>query len=139
MNEALSAAVAAHPQRLDNLISAGRALKPVQTGVVYPLNSEALMGAVQAGKDGLIAPVLIGPANGVRALAKTEGADISAWKIVDVPDPEDAAARACHTAGRGEIQALMKGSLHTEELMHEVVARDSGLCTGRRMSHVFVI
>ena len=82
-------------QRLDNLIDACKALKPVETGVVYPLSGDALMGAVEAGRDGLITPVLIGPVDAIRALAKQEGADLGAWKIVDVPDPEDAAAKAC--------------------------------------------
>ena len=76
MNEAPSAAVRAHPQRLDNLIDACKALKPVETGVVYPLSGDALMGAVEAGRDGLITPVLIGPADAIRALAKKEGGDL---------------------------------------------------------------
>ena len=109
------------------------------TGVVYPLSSDALMGALQAGKDGLIAPVLIGPAEGIRALAKTEGADLGASKIVDVPDPEDAAAKACQMAGRGEIQALMKGSLHTDALLHAVAQKEAGLRTGRLLSHCALI
>ena len=139
MNEAPSADVRAHPQRLDNLIDACKALKPVETGVVYPLSGDALMGAVEAGRDGLINPVLIGPADAIRALAKKEGADLGAWKIVDVPDPEDAATKACSMAGRGEVQALMKGSLHTDELLHAVVQKEAGLRTGRLLSHCALI
>ena len=77
MNEAPSAAVRAHPERLDSLIAACKSLKPVETGVVYPLSADALMGALEAAKDGLIAPVLVGPAEAIRALAKKE-APISA-------------------------------------------------------------
>ncbi len=139
MNEALSATLVAHPQRLDSLIAAGRALKPVETGVVYPLSNDALMGTVEAANDGLIAPVLIGPADGIRAVAKMAGADLGAWKIIDVPDPEDAAAKACQMAGRGEIQALMKGSLHTDALLHAVVQKEAGLRTGRLLSHCALI
>jgi phosphotransacetylase len=106
--------------------------------VVYPLSSSALMGAVEAGRDGLIDPVLIGPADKIRALAKDK-ADLGAWRIVDVPDAEDAAARACQMAGRGEVQALMKGSLHTDELLHAVVQKEAGLRTGRMLSHCALI
>ncbi len=139
MTEALNATLTGHPELLNNLIAAGRALKPIETGVVYPLSSDALMGAVQAGQDGLITPVLIGPADALRALAKTEGADLGAWKIVDVPDPEDAAAKACQMAGRGDVQALMKGSLHTDVLLHAVVQKEAGLRTGRLLSHCALI
>jgi len=139
MNEALSAAVLAHPQRLDSLIEACKALKPVETGVVYPLSGDALMGAVEAAKDGLIAPVLVGPADAIRALAKQEGADLGSAKIVDVPDAEDAAAKACQMAGRGEVQALMKGSLHTDVLLHAVVQKEANLRTGRLLSHCALI
>ncbi len=139
MNEALRAADHAHPQRLDNLIAACKAFRPVETGVVYPLSVDALMGAVEAGKDGLITPVLIGPGADIRALAAKERANLGSWKIVDVPDPEDAAARACQMAGRGEIQALMKGSLHTDVLLHAVVQKEAGLRTGRLLSHCALI
>jgi phosphotransacetylase len=139
MNEAPSAAVRAHPERLDSLIEACKTLKPVETGVVYPLSADALMGAVEAAKDGLIAPVLVGPADAIRALAKQEGADLGSAKIVDVPDAEDAAAKACQMAGRGEVQALMKGSLHTDVLLHAVVQKEAGLRTGRLLSHCALI
>ena len=139
MNVAPSAAVRAHPERLDNLIEACKALKPVETGVVYPLSADALMGALEAAGDGLITPILIGPAEAIRALAKKEGADLGSARIIDVPDDEDAAAKACQMAGHGEVHALMKGSLHTDVLLHAVVQKEANLRTGRLLSHCALI
>ena len=135
----LTSSAVAHPQRLDDLVALGRKLRPLTTGVVYPLSIEALMGAVEAGRDGLIDPVLVGPADAIRALAAKENVDLRAWGIVDEPDAEDAAKRACQMAGRGEVQALMKGSLHTDEFLHAVVQKEAGLRTGRLLSHCALI
>jgi phosphate acetyltransferase len=134
-----ASSAAAHPQRLDELIALGRKLRPLTTGVVYPLSSDALMGAIEAGRDGLIDPVLIGPADAIRNLASKENADLRPCRIVDEPDAEDAARRACQMAGHGEVQALMKGSLHTDELLHAVVQKEAGLRTGRLLSHCALI
>jgi phosphotransacetylase len=139
MNEAPSAAIVAHPERLDGLIAACKVLAPVPTGVVYPLSADALLGAAEAARDGLISPVLIGPEKEIRDLAAKENIDLGAWKIVDMPDAEDAAAKACQMAGRGEVQALMKGSLHTDVLLHAVVQKEAGLRTGRLLSHCALI
>jgi len=135
----LTSSAVAHPQRLDGLVALGRKLRPLTTGVVYPLNIEALMGAVEAARDGLIEPVLVGPADAIRALAVEENVDLRTWRIVDEPDVEDAAKRACQMAGRGEVQALMKGSLHTDEFLHAVVQKEAGLRTGRLLSHCALI
>lgn len=138
-NTPIPSHIAEHPQRLDDLIARGRQSKPLPTGVVYPLSADALLGAVEAAQDGLIEPVLVGPADAIRALADKEKADLSKCRIVDAPDAEDAAAIACRMAGKGEVQALMKGSLHTDALLHAVVQKEAGLRTGRLLSHCALI
>jgi phosphotransacetylase len=139
MNDSPSTVPAPQSQPLDHLIECCKSIPPVQTGVVYPLSADALMGAIEAARDGLIVPVLVGPADRIRELAKTENVDVSGYQIVDEPDPEDAAAKACQMAGRGEVRALMKGSLHTDTLLHAVVQKEAGLRTGRLLSHCALI
>lgn len=115
-------------------------MKPVvNTAVVHPCSKEALEGAVEAAREGLIAPVLIGPAEKIRAVAAEAQCDISTYTLVDVPHSHAAAARAVAMAASGEVAALMKGSLHTDELMAEVVRHENGLRTERRISHLFVL
>ena len=113
-------------------------LKPLKTAVVHPCDGPSLSAAVDAAKAGLIEPVLVGPEHKIEAAAKASGVDISGYKLVPAPHSHAAAAEAVAMARRGEVRALMKGSLHTDELMHAVVAADSGLGTGRRISHCFV-
>jgi phosphate acetyltransferase len=97
------------------------------------------MGAVEAAQLGLIAPVLVGPAERIRAVAKDSGIPISDYPLVDAPYSEAAASAAVQLVREGKAEALMKGSLHTDELMAAVVRRESGLRTGRRVSHCFVM
>ncbi|MEP9349128.1 bifunctional enoyl-CoA hydratase/phosphate acetyltransferase [Xanthobacter sp. KR7-225] len=126
-------------QRLDGLIGQGRAVKALPMGVVYPLNGDALAGALEPARDGLIEPVLVGPEAPIRDLARKLEIDLGATRIVDVPDAEAAAATAAAMAGRGEVLALMKGSLHTDTLLHAVVQKEAGLRTGRLLSHCALI
>jgi phosphotransacetylase/acyl dehydratase len=111
----------------------------VTAAVVHPVDAASLLAAVDAASAGLIAPVLIGPAARIRAVAKAEGADISGLRLIDAPDSRAAAAQAVALARKGEVTLLMKGDLHTEELMHAVVDSETGLRTARRISHVYLM
>lgn len=125
--------------RYGQLLAAAQSDQAIRMAVVHPCSREALEGALDAAELGLIEPILIGPEARIRALAEDAGFDLASIPIIDVPHSVAAAKKAVAMARDGEVQALMKGSLHTDELMSEVVARDSGLRTGRRMSHVFVL
>jgi phosphate acetyltransferase len=106
---------------------------------VHPCDESSLRGAVDAAAAGIIAPVLVGPAARIRAAASAHSIDISRFELVDVPHSDAAAVKAVELihAGRGEM--LMKGSLHTDELMRSVTAKTGGLRTERRISHVFIM
>ncbi|MGA2639192.1 bifunctional enoyl-CoA hydratase/phosphate acetyltransferase [Methylocella sp.] len=112
---------------------------PVATAVVYPVDPASLLAALDAAKAGLIAPVLIGPAVRIADVAKAAGADISALRLIDAPDARAAAARAVALARAGEVALLMKGDLHTDEMMHPVVVSETGLRTARQISHVYLL
>jgi len=124
--------------RHNQLIHRCAGLKPALTAVVHPCDAASLTAAVEAAQAGLILPVLVGPEAKIRAVAAAENLDIGAFRLVAVPHSHAAAAEAMAMARRGEIDALMKGSLHTDELMHEVVAPQTGLATGRRISHAYL-
>lgn len=112
---------------------------PLPTAVVYPCSDDALAGALDARDAGLIDPVLVGPTRTLHELAERAGRDLSACHIVDLNEPANAARHAAQLARDGHVGALMKGSLHTDELMSVIVSRDAGLRTERRISHVFVL
>lgn len=114
-------------------------LPPVVVAVVHPCDEESLRGATDAARAGLIVPVLVGPGARIRAVALAAGLDIAAFRLVDAPHSHASAALAVTMAHAGQVQALMKGSLHTDELMHEVVRDIDGLRTDRRISHVYVL
>ena len=116
-----------------------RGLHPIQTAVVHPVDTPSLLGAVEAARANLILPILVGPEARIRAAAVQAGLDLSAYEIVATEHSEAAAAQAVAMAGAGKVEALMKGALHTEELMRAVVDHDLGLRTARRISHVFAI
>ncbi|MBI1365179.1 MAG: bifunctional enoyl-CoA hydratase/phosphate acetyltransferase [Alphaproteobacteria bacterium] len=126
-------------ERLKALIGRAKRFAPIKTAVVHPVEPVSLGGAVAAAAEGLIVPVLVGPVAKVKNAAKTGGIDISKFELVDAPHSHAAAARAVALARRGEADALMKGALHTDEIMHEVVSVSSGLTTERRISHVYVM
>jgi phosphate acetyltransferase len=121
------------------LIKMTEGLQPVIIAVVYPVDSNALRGAVEAAESGLITPVLVGPVSRMQVIAKEEELDISHFRLVDTSHSHEAAQRAVAMARNGEVEALMKGSLQTEELMLEVVANYTGLKQGKRISHVAVV
>jgi phosphotransacetylase len=112
---------------------------PLPTAVVHPVDALSLTGALEAARRGLIDPVLIGPRAKVEAAAAAAGVSLAGLQLLDVEHSHAAAARACELAAKGQAAAIMKGALHTDELMEVVVAGQSGLRTDRRMSHVFVL
>ncbi len=113
--------------------------EPIPTAVCHPCGKEALEGAIDAAEIGLIHPILVGPEEKIRALAKELGVDISAYRLVSTRHSHESAAQAVALCRSGEAEALMKGSLHTDELMGAVVPSATGLRTERRISHVFVM
>lgn len=125
--------------KYESLLERCRLLEPVPTAVAHPCEASALAGAVEAGQKGLIVPMLVGPATKIREIAMKGGIDLGKSKIVDVPHSHAAAARAVELVRQGEAELLMKGSLHTDELLSAVVARETGLRTGRRISHAFIM
>jgi len=125
--------------RYERLIGISKGLEPVPMAVVHPCDGQALRGALDARDAGLIVPILIGPEEKIRAVAAAEGMALDGVSIIDVAHSHAAAETAVRMAHEGEVRALMKGSLHTDELMSEVVKRDGGLRTSRRISHVFLM
>jgi len=125
--------------KYERLIAAARSIPAVSTIVVHPCDESSLRGAVEAAEAGIIKPILVGPAAKIRGMAAKYGLNIGGFEIVDAPHSEAAAAKAVELihAARGEM--LMKGSLHTDELMRSVTAKATGLRTERRISHVFVM
>lgn len=121
------------------LISLATGLEPIRTAVVHPVDKNALLGAIEAAQAHLIIPLLIGPADRIRGVADAQRVDLSPYTLIPTEHSHAAAEQAVALARAGEVDAVMKGSLHTDELMHAVVAPQSGLATGRRMSHVFVL
>jgi len=122
-----------------HLLDLAEGLPPIRTAVVHPVDNNALLGAVEAARAGLIIPVLVGPADKIHAVAAAQDIDLSAYTVVPTEHSHAAAAQAVALARSGEVDALMKGSLHTDELMQAAVAPGIGLATALRMSHVFVL
>ena len=123
--------------RYRRLIELSRGKPALATAVVHPCDRQSLGGALSAAEAGLIRPVLLGPAKKMLAAASELGVDLAAFEVMDVEHSHAAVVRAVELARAGQVEALMKGSLHTDELMAEVVKADSGLRTARRVSHVF--
>jgi phosphotransacetylase len=123
----------------ENLLRRCQALPPVVTAVAYPCEATALTGAVEAAEARLITPILVGPAETIRAVARQANLNIEPYEIVDVAGARAAAARAVDLIREAKAEVLMKGSLHTDELLGAVVASATGLRTGRRISHAFVM
>ena len=121
------------------LLERCRSLEAVPTAVAHPCEETALSGAIEAGAKGLIAPILVGPTAKIREIASKSGIELGKTRIVDAPHSHAAAAKAVELVRNGEAELLMKGSLHTDELLSAVVARETGLRTGRRISHVFIM
>jgi phosphotransacetylase len=116
-----------------------KSLEAIPTAVAHPCEQTALEGAIEAGRLGLIVPILVGPASRIQAIAAEHRIDLGSTRIVDAPHSHGAAAKAVEMVRRGEAEILMKGSLHTDELLGAVVAKETGLRTGRRISHAFIM
>ena len=125
--------------KYEQLLALCSGLAPATTAVAHPCEASALAGAMDAARLRLILPILVGPAAKIAAVAKEIGAALDGVRIVDVPHSHAAAAKAVELVRAGEAEVLMKGSLHTDELMSAVVAKETGLRTGRRISHVFLM
>ena len=124
---------------LGRLIKSCDGLPAVVCAVVYPCDRDSLLGPLEAARRGLITPVLIGPERKIREIAQVAGADLSPYTLIDAEDGRAAAHKAVAMARAGEVQALMTGSLHTDELMGAVVPSATGLRTARRVSHAFIM
>jgi phosphotransacetylase len=125
--------------KYERLIQAVEALPSTPTAVAHPCDVSALSGALDAAELGIITPILVGPTNKIRAAAEEADRDLGAFEIVDAPHSHAAAERAVALVREGRAEALMKGSLHTDELMEAVVDRNAGLRTERRISHCYVL
>jgi phosphate acetyltransferase len=121
------------------LINRAKAVRPPVTAVAHPCDESSLQAAVEAARLGLIDPILVGPAARLREVAGHASLDLSPFRQVDSAFSHESAARAVGLVRSGQAEALMKGSLHTDELMAEVVKRDTGLRTARRLSHCFIM
>ena len=125
--------------KYERLLERCKGLPPIPTAVAYPCEETALEGAIDAGKQGLITPILVGPAGKIGEIAKASKVDISGVEIVDVASSHASAAKAVELVRQGKAELLMKGSLHSDEILGAVIAKETGLRTGRRLSHVFIM
>ena len=125
--------------KYENLLIKCKNLEPIPTAVAHPCEASALEGAMDAGENGLIVPILVGPVEKIREVAKSIGIQLGKTEIVNASHSHESAAKAVALIREGKAELLMKGSLHTDELMGAVVSREGGLRTARRISHVFVM
>jgi phosphate acetyltransferase len=126
-------------EKYQRLIKAAQALPAIKVAIAHPCDDVSLQGAVEAARLQLIEPVLVGPVERIRKVAKAAELEIGAMEIVASEHSHDSATKAVGLVTEGRVEALMKGSLHTDELMGAVVARDAGIRTARRISHCFVM
>jgi phosphate acetyltransferase len=125
--------------KYERLIARAKQVSAATTVVVHPCEETALRGPIEAAEAGIIVPILVGPAAKITGVAREHGLDIGRYEIVDVPHSEAAAAKAVELIHESKGELLMKGSLHTDELMREVTSSKTGLRTARRISHVFIM
>jgi len=126
-------------ERYDRLVRAAKRLPPVTTAVAHPCDKISIEGVVEAAQLGLIAPILVGPPARICEAAQQAEADITGFPLEASEHSHHSAAKAVELVRQGKAEALMKGSLHTDELMGAVVARETGIRTARRISHCFVM
>jgi len=126
-------------EKYERLIKAAQSQTTIRVAVAHPCDDVSLEGAVEAARLRLIEPILVGPEERIRALAAGAGVDISGFEIVGSEHSHDSAAKAVELVTAGRVEALMKGSLHTDELMGAVVSRQGGIRTARRVSHCFIM
>jgi phosphate acetyltransferase len=126
-------------EKYERLIAAAKALPPLATAVAHPCDETSLKGALEAAEAGLIKPILVGPEEKIRGVAHAFSLNLTGIEVIDVPHSQGAAEKAVTLVRSGKAELLMKGSLHTDELLAAVVNRETGIRTGRRISHVFVM
>src|SRR5262245_14257152 len=126
-------------KKYERLIAATESLQPLVAAVAHPCDETSLRGALEATRAGLIVPILVGPQDRIRAVSEVLAIGLHGMDIVDVPHSEAAAEKAVELVRTGRAEVLMKGSLHSDELLAAVTKRETGLRTGRRISHVFVM
>ncbi len=122
-----------------HILEGGKALPRITVAVIHPVDAHALEATADAEATGLIAPILIGPKERIQKIAQDARIDISGWPLIDVEHSHAAAEAGVAMAARGQVDALMKGSLHSDELLTAVVAKTSGLRTERRVSHAYIL
>jgi phosphate acetyltransferase len=125
--------------KYERLLERCAKLAAIPTAVAHPCEATALAGPVEAGEKGLIVPILVGPADKIKSVAMAAGIDLGKAEIIDTPHSHASAAKSVALVREGRAELLMKGSLHTDELLGAVVARETGLRTVRRISHVFLM
>ena len=125
--------------KYERLLAATHGLAPLSTAVAHPCDESSLRGTLDAAEARLIVPILVGPKAKITAIAQKFGLDISDLEIVDTPHSQASADTAVELVRKGVAELLMKGSLHSDELLGAVAKRDTGLRTGRRISHVFIM
>jgi phosphotransacetylase len=125
--------------KYERLLEQCRGIAPIPTAVAFPCDESSLSGAIDAAKLGLIVPILVGPAATIAEVAAAKGIDISGVQVVDAPTSRAAAAKAVELVRLGQAELLMKGSLHSDEVLAAVIAKETGLRTGRRLSHAFLM
>ncbi len=126
-------------EKYERLIAATKGLTALPTAVAHPCDETSLRGALDAARAGMIVPILVGPEEKVRSLARAFSLDIEGFEVIDVPHSHAAAEKAVELVRMGKAELLMKGSLHSDELLGAVTNRETGLRTGRRISHVFIM
>jgi phosphate acetyltransferase len=125
--------------KYERLLNRAKGVPPAKTVVVHPCDETSLRGPLEAAETGIVVPILVGPAAKISAVARQHGLAIDGFEIVDVPHSDAAAARGVELIRESKGELLMKGSLHTDELMRAVASSQTGLRTARRISHVFVM
>ncbi len=126
-------------EKYRRLIAAAQNATRIRVAVAHPCDDVSLRGAIEAHKLGLIEPILVAPPERIRSASKEAGLDVSGFELVESAHSHDSAAKAVGLVTAGRVEALMKGSLHTDELMGAVVAREGGIRTERRISHCFIM
>ncbi len=139
MSEPATGLVGPPHNKYDRLIAAAQKERTIKVAVTHPCDEVSLGGAIEAKRLGLIEPILVGPVERLRGVASQAGLDIGAMEIVPSEHSHDSAAKAVELVTGGKVEAVMKGSLHTDELMSAVVSKQSGIRTSRRISHCFVM
>jgi len=125
--------------KYDRMLARAKEVPPAATIIVHPCDESSLRGAIEAAETGIVVPTLVGPAARISAVARKHNLDISRFAVVDAPHSDAAAAQAVQLIREGKGEMLMKGSLHTDELMRAITSSTNGLRTARRISHVFIV